>query len=143
MPAPRRAVQGAVETKSSRRSVSFGPILRDTLLKSCNAAGPEGRLFHDAGVVQVWKYEAVWVKARKELPERGPGWHHLRHYHASVLISHHFFPVAVAARLGHKEPIKRCGLTRICGTLTDLQCQLFQIQLWRPSKARPPQSRFR
>lgn len=95
--------RGPLKTKSSRRSVSFGPILRDTLLKLCNAAGPEGRLFHDAGVVQVWKYEAVWVKARKELPEIGPGWHQLRHYHASVLISHGFSPVAVAARLGHKD----------------------------------------
>lgn len=95
--------RGPLKTKSSRRSVSFGPILRDTLLKLCNAAGPEGRLFHDAGVVQVWKYEAVWVNARKSLPEIGPGWHQLRHYHASVLISHGFSPVAVAARLGHKD----------------------------------------
>lgn len=96
-------LRGPLKTKSSRRSVSFGPVLRGILLGLCNAAGPEGRLFHDGGVVQVWKFEAVWVKARKVLPEIGPGWHQLRHYHASVLISHGFSPVAVAARLGHKD----------------------------------------
>lgn len=96
-------VRGPLKTKSSRRSVSFGPVMRDILLTLCNAAGPEGRLFHTAGVVQVWKYETVWVNARKSLPEIGPGWHQLRHYHASVLISHGFSPVAVAARLGRKD----------------------------------------
>ncbi|MGP9528188.1 tyrosine-type recombinase/integrase [Glutamicibacter sp. AOP5-A2-18] len=96
-------VRGPLKTKSSRRSVSFGPVMRNILLELCNASGPEGRLFHAEGLVQIWKYEAVWVKARRSLPEIGPGWHQLRHYHASVLISHGFSPVAVAARLGHKD----------------------------------------
>ena len=95
--------RGPLKTRWSKRDVSFGPELKKVLLALCKNAGPEGRLFHEGGVVQVWHFQDEWVKAREVLPEIGLGWHQLRHYHASVLISSGFSPVAVAARLGHKD----------------------------------------
>lgn len=96
-------LRGPLKTKWSKRSVSFGPVLRKILFDLYNNPGPEGRLFYDNGSVQIWKFQDEWVKVRESLQEIGPGWHQLRHYHASVLISHGFSPVAVAARLGHKD----------------------------------------
>ncbi|WP_404285256.1 tyrosine-type recombinase/integrase [Glutamicibacter arilaitensis] len=96
-------LRGPLKTKYSKRNVSFGPVVRKILLDLYNNPGPEGRLFHDNGVVQMWKFHEEWLNARKLLPEIGSGWHQLRHYHASVLISHGFSPVAVAGRLGHKD----------------------------------------
>ncbi|WP_404291690.1 tyrosine-type recombinase/integrase [Glutamicibacter arilaitensis] len=51
-------------------------------------------------------FQAAWNDARKELGNIGPGWHQLRHYHASALISRDFSPVAVASRVGHKDANK-------------------------------------
>ena len=96
-------LRAPLKTRWSKRDISFGPQLRKILMRLCKNAGPEGRLFHEDGTVQIWHFQDAWVKAREVVPEIGPGWHQLRHYHASVLISSGFSPVAVAARLGHKD----------------------------------------
>lgn len=95
--------RGPLKTRWSRRSISFGPELRALLLPLYNSPGPDGRLFHEDGKMRVWKFRYIWREVKLLLPEIGPGWHQLRHYHASVLIAHGFSPVAVAARLGHKD----------------------------------------
>jgi len=92
-----------LKTKYSKRNISFGPAVRGLLLRLCNAAGREGRLIHEDGRPIIFSFRSAWENARRELPEIGPGWHQLRHYHASALISAGFSPVAVAARLGHKD----------------------------------------
>lgn len=46
----------------------------------------------------------TWRRAGTAAPQAGPGWHQLRHYPASRLIGAELSPVAVAARLGHKDP---------------------------------------
>lgn len=92
-----------LKTKYSKRNISFGPVLRALLLRLCNNAGQEGRLFHESGRPIIFSTRSAWETAREELPEIGPGWHQLRHYHASALIAAGFSPVAVANRLGHKD----------------------------------------
>lgn len=96
--------RGPLKTKHSRRKVSFGPELRDVLKKLCQDAGADGRLFHVSGAPALyWRFEFEWSRVREILPEIGSGWHQLRHYHASLLIAGGMSPVAVAARLGHKD----------------------------------------
>ncbi len=48
----------------------------------------------------------AWHLAVKGVDGVGPGagWHELRHFHASLLIAGGAPPVAVAHRLGHKDP---------------------------------------
>ncbi len=96
--------RGALKTKYSKRSVTFGPALRDVLKKLCDTPGPGGRLFHEGGKPLLYpRFSGEWERVREIIPEIGPGWHQLRHYHASVLIARGVSPVAVAARLGHKD----------------------------------------
>jgi len=96
--------RGPLKTKYSRRNISFGPRVRDLLKELCAHPGEGGRLFHIDGTPALyWRFETEWSRVRAELPEIGSGWHQLRHYHASQLISGGMSPVAVAARLGHKD----------------------------------------
>lgn len=96
--------RGPLKTKYSRRSISFGPEVRDLLKILCASPGAEGRLFHVDGTPALyWRFESEWSRVRDLLPEIGSGWHQLRHFHASLLISGGMSPVAVAARLGHKD----------------------------------------
>lgn len=96
--------RGPLKTKYSRRNISFGPVVRDVLKELCASPGEEGRLFHIDGTPALyWRFETEWSRVRELLPEIGSGWHQLRHFHASQLISGGMSPVAVAARLGHKD----------------------------------------
>lgn len=96
--------RGPLKTRYSTRNISFGPKLASILQTLCNGAGKHGRLFHENGNARLRShFQAAWNNARAELGNIGPGWHQLRHYHASVLISRGFSPVAVASRLGHKD----------------------------------------
>lgn len=96
--------RGPLKTKYSRRNISFGPEVRDLLKTLCASPGADGRLFHIDGTPALyWRFETEWSRVRELLPEIGSGWHQLRHFHASLLISGGMSPVAVAARLGHKD----------------------------------------
>lgn len=97
--------RGPLKTRYSTRNISFGPKLVGILQRLSDSAGRGGRLFHVDGAPLVRAhFQAAWSSARSEmLYSIGPGWHQLRHYHASVLISRGFSPVAVATRLGHKD----------------------------------------
>lgn len=93
--------RGPLKTKYSRRNIGFGPVVRDVLKGLCASPGEEGRLFHIDGTPALyWRFETEWSRVREILPEIGSGWHQLRHFHASQLISGGMSPVAVAARLG-------------------------------------------
>ncbi|MGH3651599.1 tyrosine-type recombinase/integrase [Glutamicibacter sp.] len=96
--------RGPLKTKYSRRNISFGPMVRGLLKALCANPGDDGRLFHiERTPALYWRFESEWSRVRDLLPEIGPGWHQLRHFHASQLISGGMSPVAVAARLGHKD----------------------------------------
>ncbi|MGP9031495.1 tyrosine-type recombinase/integrase [Glutamicibacter mysorens] len=96
--------RGPLKTRYSTRNISFGPKLASILQRLCDGAGRSGRLFQIDGQPLIrHHFQAAWNTARAELGNIGPGWHQLRHYHASVLISRGFSPVAVASRLGHKD----------------------------------------
>ncbi|ALQ31235.1 hypothetical protein AA310_05740 [Arthrobacter sp. YC-RL1] len=95
---------GPLKTRYSVRNIKFGPKAAELLRGLCASAGRHGRLFHSAGEPLLRNhFQVAWKNAREHVQEIGPGWHQLRHYHASALISKGFSPVAVAARLGHKD----------------------------------------
>lgn len=92
---------GPLKTKSSVRSVGIGPHT----LTALGAPG-EGLVFLNGQGRPIARGLAsqTWSRMRADVPQAGPGWHQLRHHHASVLIRAGASPVAVAARLGHKDP---------------------------------------
>lgn len=97
-----RPVFGPLKTPSSLRTVSFGP-------ETAHALGDpgEGLVFVNhlgrpitrQNASEAWRHAAPGVGL-----EEGTGWHELRHFHASLLIARGASPVAVAHRLGHKDP---------------------------------------
>ncbi|MFS0716849.1 tyrosine-type recombinase/integrase [Arthrobacter sp. 1P04PC] len=96
---------GPPKTASSRRRIHVGAatlqVLRDLSQKE---HGPGGLVFHSSGRA-ITRHTAgeAWRHVRESTPAVGKGWHELRHYHASQLISGGMSPVAVAHRLGHKD----------------------------------------
>lgn len=96
---------GPPKTASSRRRIHVGAASLG-LLRDLRAAGggPGGLVFHSDGRA-ITRHTAgeAWRHVREAMPEVGKGWHELRHYHASQLISGGMSPVAVAHRLGHKD----------------------------------------
>ena len=97
-----------LKTASSVRSVAIGPnvlaLLREH--RRIHGEGPERLVFstEQGRALGRRNMADAWQRARMAVPQAGPGWHQLRHYHASRLIGAGLSPVAVAARLGHKDP---------------------------------------
>lgn len=68
--------------------------------------GPGGLLFTAprGGLMTRGRRSEVWRRYRGVIGgDVGEGWHQLRHFHASKLIAAGVSPVAVAARLGHRD----------------------------------------
>jgi len=96
---------GPPKTVSSRRRIHVGAASLELLRDLRRAGGgPGGLVFHSDGRA-ITRHTAgeAWRHVRETMPEVGKGWHELRHYHASQLISGGMSPVAVAHRLGHKD----------------------------------------
>lgn len=93
---------GPLKTPTSRRTVSIGPHVRASL-----GGRATGLVFSGArgGALARNRMSDAWRAAAQEVGIEGrTGFHDLRHFHASQLIAGGASPVAVAARLGHKDP---------------------------------------
>lgn len=91
---------GPLKTKSSIRTLRIGPATRA-------AMGERGTclVFTTARGTPINRNQMseAWRHAAPPAGMPGDGWHALRHFHASKLIAGGASPVAVAARLGHKD----------------------------------------
>lgn len=93
-----------LKTPYSYRDVEIGPAVVELLRPLTEEPGPAGLVFtyKDSGPLIYSRIWLEWKRLRKTLGDHiGPGWHQLRHYHASLLIAGGASPVAVAKRLGH------------------------------------------
>lgn len=90
---------GPLKTAASRRSLSIGPATLEAL-----GEPGDGLIFRNAkgGPVTRQNLSEAW----RHVSTAGTrsGWHDLRHHHASMLIAGGASAVAVARRLGHKDP---------------------------------------
>ena len=97
-----RPAWGPLKTDSSVRAVSVGKATADAL------GDPGTGLVFTTGqgkAITRGMASTAWRAAGAKIGlEEGTGWHELRHFHASVLIAGGASPVAVAHRLGHKNP---------------------------------------
>lgn len=99
-----RPAFGPLKTPSSRRVLSVGPATLEVLRELVENPGPEGLVFHHGGEgFSRTRASGAWGRMRDKLPWAGPGFHQLRHHHASHLLSQGASVVAVARRLGHKD----------------------------------------
>ena len=90
---------GPLKTAASRRSLSIGPAT----LQALGERG-DGLVFRNAQERPMSRQNLseAW---RHVMPAPGrSGWHDLRHHHASMLIAGGASVIAVARRLGHKDP---------------------------------------
>ncbi|MBM7795807.1 tyrosine-type recombinase/integrase [Pseudoglutamicibacter cumminsii] len=93
-----------LKTPHSYRDVEIGPAVVELLRPLTEDPGPAGLVFtyKDGGPLTYPRIWLPWKRLRETLGDHiGPGWHQLRHYHASLLIAGGASPVAVAKRLGH------------------------------------------
>lgn len=86
---------GPPKTPGSIRDIGVG-------VKTLDGLHPSGGFLVglDNSPISTYRAHRVWDKHGRHL---GSGWHQLRHFHASILIARGASPVAVAARLGHKD----------------------------------------
>lgn len=97
-------VFGPPKTPSSYRTISVGEATLEILQPLSESPGPSGLLFHSNGsAMNRSMVSSAWRGVREKHEWAGPGWHQLRHHHASVLLSEGASVVAVAKRLGHKD----------------------------------------
>lgn len=95
---------GPLKTRASNRQIGVGPATVQAL-----GTPGEGLVFRGArgGAINRERASDAWRHAARPLGlQPGSGWHELRHFHASLLIARGLSPVAVAARLGHKNSIE-------------------------------------
>lgn len=95
---------GPVKTRASNRQIGVGPAT----IRALGTPG-EGLVFLGArgGAINRKRASEAWRHAARPLGlPAGSGWHDLRHFHASLLIARGLSPVAVAARLGHKNSVE-------------------------------------
>lgn len=97
---------GPLKTEYSVRRVAIGADAAAVLDEHLKQWGSDDLVFRTRHRTPVSRGTAggVWRAATEGmgLPERA-GWHMLRHFHASMLISGGMSPAAVASRLGHKD----------------------------------------
>jgi integrase len=105
-PATGPPVLAPPKSKNSYRTVALSQLVLDGLAAhlATFSTGVDGLMFHVAGrpVVRamVGKYVRDAVSDVRPVLD-GRTWHHLRHYHASSLLSAGVSPALVAERLGH------------------------------------------
>ncbi len=113
------AVLAPPKTQNSYRTIAVSSVVADGLSAHLAAYGarPDGLVFHTrpggmAVRAQASSYarraglasglgKLVEVEGKSWQRYVGPGWHDLRHHHASVLLSKGVSPALVAERLGH------------------------------------------
>ncbi|HET8621678.1 MAG TPA: site-specific integrase [Acidimicrobiales bacterium] len=118
---PRRgpAVLAPPKTANSFRTVAMSSVVAAGLSAHLATFGPrpDGLVFHTPPGGMIVRAQAstyarraglasglgrlVEVEDKKRMRYAGPGWHDLRHHHASVLLSKGVSPALVAERLGH------------------------------------------
>lgn len=90
---------GPLKTAASRRSLSIGPATLQALGERGDGLvfrNAQGRPMSRQNLSEAWRHV---------MPALGrSGWHDLRHHHASMLIAGGASVIAVARRLGHKDP---------------------------------------
>ena len=98
---------GPPKTDASVRTVPLPQVVLDELaahIAACKPGGEWGLLFTTSAGGPIWRstWSQTWAPAvrRAGLPA-GTGFHALRHYYASLLISHGESVKVVQARLGH------------------------------------------
>jgi len=107
------------KTQNSYRTIAVSSVVADGLSAHLATYGarPDGLVFHTPPGGMVVRAQAssyarraglasglgklVEVEGRARQRYVGPGWHDLRHHHASVLLSKGVSPALVAERLGH------------------------------------------
>ena len=97
-----RPTWGPLKTESSVRTVTVG-------CATARALGEPGDglvlTTGRGGAITRGMASTAWRAAGAKIGlDEGTGWHELRHFHASLLIAGGSSPVAVAHRLGHKNP---------------------------------------
>jgi integrase len=113
------AVLAPPKTQNSYRTIAVSSVVADGLSAHLATFGarPDGLVFHTPPGGMVVRAQAssyarraglasglgklVEVEGRARPRYVGPGWHDLRHHHASVLLSKGVSPALVAERLGH------------------------------------------
>lgn len=100
---------GPPKSAAGVRVVGVGQDVIDELNRhrEDHGVGPEGLVFTAprGGLMTRTRRSDTWARYRGVIGgEKGEGWHQLRHYHASKLIAAGMSVVAVAARLGHRDP---------------------------------------
>jgi integrase len=113
------AVLAPPKTSNSYRTVAISSLVAAGLSAHLATFGarPDGLVFHTPPGGMVVRAQAstyarraglasglgrlVQVEGQKRMRYVGPGWHDLRHHHASVLLSKGVSPALVAERLGH------------------------------------------
>ena len=113
------AVLAPPKTRNSHRTVAMSQLLADGRAAHLERFGArdDGLVYRTLGGGMVVRAQAskyarragvvsvlgklVEVEGRKWKRYLGPGWHDLRHHHASVLLSKGVSPALVAERLGH------------------------------------------
>lgn len=103
-----RAVWGPPKSKAGDRVVGIGEEAEAALRQHRKdfPPGKDGLVWLSAqGMPMARKIRTItWSRYRSHIDgQKGEGWHQLRHFHASLLIAGGMSPVAVAARLGHKD----------------------------------------
>ena len=113
------AVLAPPKTGNSYRTVAMSSVVAAGLSAHLATFGsrPDGLVFHTPPGGMIVRAQAstyarraglasglgrlVKVEGQKRMRYVGPGWHDLRHHHASVLLSKGVSPALVAERLGH------------------------------------------
>jgi len=91
---------GPLKTAASRRSLSIGPATLEALGEPGDGlvfTNGVGRPMTRQNMSEAWRHVMADDAGRS-------GWHDLRHHHASMLIAGGASVIAVARRLGHKDP---------------------------------------
>lgn len=94
----------APKSANSYRTVALSSLVVDSLAAHLSAfgTGDDGLVFHIAGSPVARAMASKYIRqAAHKAGLAGHGWHDLRHYHASILLSAGVSPALVAERLGH------------------------------------------
>lgn len=100
---------GATKTRAGERKIPLGVLASEAISRHLETYGPgrDGHIFSTPRGTAVPRKRAseTWRAAIAGMGLRPrSGWHELRHHHASMLISAGVSVIAIADRLGHRDP---------------------------------------